>query len=176
MTLASERDDDRREDDGRDRLVVHRLGVIGGVAGFDHQGLEDVGPDDGHADRQDRDADGGRHERREGDPEGDPATHQAGPGAERPTPGRAVADATDGGDIARRLGVVAELVAQAADVDVDRAVEDLGLVLAVDGIEQLVARQDAPIGLEQGLEQPELDPGQLDGRRRRGGPRSDRGP
>ena len=35
--LASDRDDDRGEDDGRDRLVVHRLGVLGRVARLDHQ-------------------------------------------------------------------------------------------------------------------------------------------
>ena len=47
-------------------------------------------------------------------------------------------------------------------MEVDRAVQDLGLVAAVDGIEQLVAGQDAPVRLEQGLEEPELDAGQLD--------------
>ena len=58
--------------------------------------------------------------------------------------------------------VVAELVAEAADVDVDGAVEDLGAVVAVDGIEQLVAGEDAAVGREDRLEQPELDPGQGD--------------
>jgi len=41
-------------------------------------------------------------------------------------------------------------------VDVDRPIEDLGLVLAVDRIEQLVAAQDAPVGLEQRGQQPEF--------------------
>ena len=42
--------------------------------------------------------------------------------------GRPIADAADRGDVARLVGVVAELVAQAADVDVDRPVEDVGPV------------------------------------------------
>ena len=45
-------------------------------------------------------------------------------------------------------------------MDVDRPIEDLGLVLAVDRVEQLVAGQDAAVGLEQRGEQPELDRGQ----------------
>ena len=49
-------------------------------------------------------------------------------------------------------------------MDVDRAVHDLGLVLAVDGIEQLIARQDSTIGLQQRLEEPELDARQVDRR------------
>ena len=62
---------------------------------------------------------------------------------------RPIADAADGGDVARMLGVVAELVAQAPDVDVDRPVEHLGLVAAVDRVEQLVAGQDAAVGLDE---------------------------
>ena len=121
--LASAASDDRGEDDRRDRLVVHRPGVIGRVAGLDHQRGEDVGPDDRHADGEDHEPDRRRRERRERDPDRDPATHQAAPVAVR---GRAVADAADRGDVARLLGVVAELVAQPADVDVDRPVQDLG--------------------------------------------------
>ena len=47
-------------------------------------------------------------------------------------------------------------------MDVDRPVEDLGLVLAVDRVEQLVAGQDPAVGLEERDEQPELDGGQRD--------------
>ena len=89
--------------------------------------------------------------------------------------GRPVADAADGGDVARPLGVVAELVAQPPDVDVDGPVEDVGLVLAVDRVEQLVAGQDAAVGLEERLEQPELDAGQRDRLAVAGRPRGGRG-
>ena len=47
-------------------------------------------------------------------------------------------------------------------MDVDRPVEDVGLVVAVDRVEQLVAGEDAAVGLEDRLEQPELDPRQRD--------------
>ena len=105
---------------------------------------EDLGPDDGHADGQDR------------EPDAPPTTSAASairvaiPRPDQPVArARPVADAADGGDVARTLGVVAELVAQPPDVDVDGPVEDLGLVLAVDRIEQLVAGQDAAVGLDQ---------------------------
>ena len=71
--LADGGHDDRGDDDGRDRLVVHRLGVIGRVAGLDHQGPEDLGPDDRDADGDDGEPDRRRGERGEGDPGGDPA-------------------------------------------------------------------------------------------------------
>jgi hypothetical protein len=58
------------------------------------------------------------------------------------------------------LGVVVELVAQTADVDVDRPVEDLGGVVGVDRVEELVAGQDPAVRGEQGGEQAELDEGQ----------------
>jgi hypothetical protein len=35
-------------------------------------------------------------------------------------------------------------------VDVDRPVEDVGLVVPVDRVEELVAGEDPPVGLEQG--------------------------
>ena len=73
---------------------------------------------------------------------------------------RPIADAADRRDVARPLGVVAELVPQPPDVDVDRPVEDLGLVLAVDRVEQLVAGQHPAVGLEQRGQEPELDGGQ----------------
>ena len=47
-------------------------------------------------------------------------------------------------------------------MDVDRAVEDLGASCAVDRVEQLVAGEDAAVGGEDRLEQPELDAGQVD--------------
>ena len=72
------------------------------------------------------------------------------------------------------LGIVAELVAQPPDVDVDGPVEDLGLVVAVDRIEELVAGQDPAAGLEDRLEEAELDPGQRDRPARRGSPRTGR--
>ena len=66
-------DQDRGEDDRRDRLVVHRLGVVGRVAGLDHQAAEDLRPDDGDPDRHDRDPDTRRDQRGQRDPGGDPA-------------------------------------------------------------------------------------------------------
>ena len=115
---------------------------------------EDLGADHGHADGQDQQPGARRDERRQRDPGGDPATDHG--GATR------IADAADRGDVAGMLGVVAELVAQPADVDVDGPVEDLGLVVAVDGIEQLVAGQHPAVGLEEAGQEPELDPGQGD--------------
>ena len=47
-------------------------------------------------------------------------------------------------------------------MDVDRAIQDVGLVAAVDRIEQLVAGQDPAVGLDDRLEQTELDPGEGD--------------
>ena len=47
-------------------------------------------------------------------------------------------------------------------MDVHGPVEHLGLVLAVDGIEQLVAGEDAAVGLDQGRQQAELDARQRD--------------
>ena len=73
-----------------------------------------------------------------------------------------IADAADGLHVARRVGVVVELVAQPADVDVDRAVEDLGRLVAVDRVEQLVARQDPTVGGEDRAEEPELDAREVD--------------
>ena len=61
------------------------------------------------------------------------------------------------------ISVVAELVAKAADVDVDRPVEHVSLVRAVDRVEELVAAQDAAVRLEERDEKPELDPGKRDG-------------
>ena len=77
-------------------------------------------------------------------------------------PCRAIADAPDGRHVARRLRVVVELVAEAADVDIDGPVQDLRLVRAVHGIEELVATEDASFGGQDRLEQSELDVGQRD--------------
>ena len=73
-----------------------------------------------------------------------------------------VADAAHGHDVARLVGVVAELVAEPADVDVDRPVEDLLLARAVDRVEQLVAGQRAPVRRDERHEQPELHRRQRD--------------
>ncbi len=67
------RHDGRGHDDRHDRLVVHRLGVIGRIAGFDHQLPEDVGPDHGDADPEDGQPDPGRHEGCKRDSGRDPA-------------------------------------------------------------------------------------------------------
>src|SRR6478752_10537772 len=83
-------------------------------------------------------------------------------------PGCAIPDAADRRDIARHLGVVAEFVAQPADVDVDGPVEDVRLVSPVDRVEQLIAGEDAAIGFEDRLEKSELDPGRRDRRARAG--------
>ncbi len=76
--LATAREDDRGDDHRRDRLVVHRPGVRGVVAGLDHERGEDVGPDHRDADRDDDEPDGRRRERGERDPDREPATHQTG--------------------------------------------------------------------------------------------------
>ena len=68
---------ERGEDHGGDRLVVHRARVLGGVAGLDHERGEHLGTDHGHADREDHEAHGRRREGGEGDPDRDPAAHQA---------------------------------------------------------------------------------------------------
>ena len=64
------------------------------------------------------------------------------------------------------IGIVAELVPEPADVDVDCPVEDVRLLVAVDGIEQLIAGQHAPVGLDEGRQQAELDAGEGDDRPR----------
>ena len=76
--LATAATSDRGEDHGRDRLVVHRLGMVGRIAGLDHQRPEDLGTDDGHADGEDQQPGPGRDERRQRDPRGDPATDHGG--------------------------------------------------------------------------------------------------
>ena len=52
-------------------------------------------------------------------------------------------------------------------MDVDRPIEDLGLLRAPDRVEELVAAEDPAVGLEEGLEEAELDVGELDRSRRR---------
>src|SRR5262245_41115999 len=76
------------------------------------------------------------------------------------TPRRPVADPAHRLDIARALGVVAEPVPKATDVDVDRPIEHVGLVVAPHRIEELVAGQHSAPGLDEGDEELELDVGQ----------------
>ena len=47
-------------------------------------------------------------------------------------------------------------------MDIDRAIQDPGLVLPVHGIQQLIAGEDAPVRLEERDEEPEFDGGQSD--------------
>jgi hypothetical protein len=67
------RDNHRRDDDGRHGLVVHRLRVLRGVAGLDHQVAEDLATDDRDPDRHDRHADRRRREGGQRDARRDPA-------------------------------------------------------------------------------------------------------
>ena len=62
------------DDDLRDRLVVHRPGVVGAVTGLDHECRERLAADDDDADDEDRHADARRRDGRERDPSGE-ATH-----------------------------------------------------------------------------------------------------
>ena len=108
--------------------------------------------DDHHAGREDRDRDAGDDQRREGDPDRDPARsadHALVAAIRASRRRRPIAHAAHRRDVPRSVGVVAELVPEPPDVDVDGPIEDLGLVLAVDRVEQLVAGQDAAVGLEQ---------------------------
>ena len=73
-----------------------------------------------------------------------------------------IAGATDRGDVAWLLGVVAQLVPQSTDVNVDRAVHDPGFVVSVHGIQQLIAGQHPTVRLEQRHEEPEFDGSQRD--------------
>ena len=153
-TLTTAATSDRGEDHGRDRLVVHRLGVVGRCAGLDHQRRGRPRPR-----RRSRRWPGSAARR---PPRRAPPARSGSRSRDRSRRRDPVADAADRGHVARTLGIVAELVAQPPDVDVDGPVEDLGLVLAVDGIEQLVAAQDAAAGLDEAGQEPELDPGQGD--------------
>src|SRR5262249_24174602 len=72
----------------------------------------------------------------------------------------AVSDAADREQVLRVLWVVLELLAQVADVDVDRARVAVGGVCP-DPVEQHVAREDPPGGAGQGRQDLELDKGQL---------------
>ena len=142
----------------------------------------DSAADADDADRHDREGEAGDRERRErrsasAMPPRD-AAHRA---ADPPLhwTGGAVAGAPDRRDVARHRRVVAELLAQALDVDVDGPVEDVGLADAVDRVEELVAGQDPAVGLEQGRQEAELQEAEGDVARRRraprGGPRRPRG-
>ena len=140
--------------------------MVGRVAGLDHQGRKTSAPTTVTPTARIDEPDRRRSEGGERDPRRDAAAERRRPrsglASRSSCPGGAIADAADCRDVARRFGVVAELVAQPADVDVDRPVQDVGLSSAVDRVEQLVAGQDAAVGLEDRLEEPELDPGQRD--------------
>ena len=71
-------DQDRGEDHGRDRLVVHRLCLGGRRTRLDHHRPEDPGTDHGHADDEDQQPGARRDECRQRDPGGDPATDHGG--------------------------------------------------------------------------------------------------
>src|SRR5712691_6899877 len=71
-----------------------------------------------------------------------------------------IAHAANGCHVARPFRVVAELFAQPTDMNVDRAIEHFGLVVAVHRVEKLIASEHPPVGLEEGDEQAELDGGQ----------------
>ena len=73
-----------------------------------------------------------------------------------------IAGATDRGDVAWLLGVVAQLVPQSTDVNIDRAVHDPGFVVSVHGVQQLIAGQHPTVRLEQRDEESEFDGGQRD--------------
>ena len=153
---------DRGRDEEHDghALVEHRAGVVGRVAGGHHERLEDVPADAEHADRDDRERHGHDDQRRGEDPApdaADPHDGRASPAPPLDRAGRPVAGAADGRDVARRVGIVAELLAQPLHVDVDGPVGDVALGVAVERVEQPVAAQHAAVRLEQHLEQPELE-------------------
>src|SRR5436190_24119199 len=76
--------------------------------------------------------------------------------------GRSIAGAAHRRHPPGSVRVVAELVPQTPDVDVDGSVEHLGLFRSPDRVEELVAGEHSPVRLEEGLEDAELDVGQLD--------------
>src|SRR5207245_10342568 len=69
---------------------------------------------------------------------------------------RPVADAAHRRDVARPIGIIAELVAEPADVDVDGPVERLRRTVAVKRIEKRVARMNAALSFCERPEQAEL--------------------
>src|SRR5438034_4044208 len=69
---------------------------------------------------------------------------------------RAVAGAAHRRDVARTLGIVAQLVAKPADVDVDGPVEYLGLALSIKGVQQGLSRDDSARGADERDEQVQL--------------------
>ena len=84
----------------------------------------------------------------------------------RPAVRHAVADAVDGEEVPRRARVGLDLAADVLDVGVDRPLVRLE-GHAVDRVEQLRAREDAPGLARQRRQQLELGGGQLDSRGRR---------
>src|SRR4051812_29288262 len=84
-------------------------------------------------------------------------------GSARLLPGLGAEEVTHGADGADQVAAVAELLAEVADMHVEHAVEGRGWTLVEDG-RQLLARDDAAGGTDEGLEQIEF------GRRRLGQP------
>ena len=176
-TSATTRRHERREPEhDRDALVEHLAGVVRARAGGHHQRLERRRADPQHADADDRQRDPGDGQRRDQDPRGQPvaAAHRV---ARPPHHGHRgpVAGAAHRRDVARLGRVVAQLLAQAPDVLVDRAVEDVALARAVDRVEQLVAGEDPAAALHEGGQQPQLERAQHRLASRRPSPRGGRG-
>jgi len=73
-----------------------------------------------------------------------------------------IAGGAHGADETGCLGIVAELLAEGGDVDIDGAVEDL-VVAVADFLEQLLAGLDAAGGAEEAGEEIELDGGEVEG-------------
>src|SRR3954452_10691562 len=84
-------------------------------------------------------------------------------GSARLLPGLGAEEVSHGADGADQVAAVAELLAEVADMHVEHAVEGRGRALVKDG-GQLLARDDAAGGTDEGLEQVEF------GRRRLGQP------
>ena len=178
---GDEGDHDGHQQDVADALVEHGVGVGRRLARGHHHLGHRLAAEDPDAEGHDAHREEGRGDAHERDADGQPAAQQgaAAVPASRlahalgsAAVARTVAHAADGHDVARLLGVVAELVAQPADVDVDGAVEDVALARAVDGIEQLVARERPPVGGHERHQEPELHGRERAAALRRGGPRS----
>ena len=146
---------------GEGAFDVGDLGGVGWVSGVEQVGVEQGWADDGggqagagHDGEQD---DGLGDEQPGAEPPGSDRVEQAGHPSSHP-----VADAADGGDVARLGGVVVELLAEVGDVDVDDVfVADPGGV--PDGVDELAAAEgDAGLG-GQDVEDVELGAGERDG-------------
>src|SRR5256714_4145757 len=81
---------------------------------------------------------------------------RSGPRAPSRVEDRTVSRAAYGGDVARAVGIIAKLVAQTADIHVDRPIEHLGLVLSIEGVEKHLTRDDPAAGPHECREEAEL--------------------